>query len=196
MNNKVIIDYEYSNEFESFIVDNFGEIENVAHEIVFEHVHSDVAIVNDEDETTFITFGVGAREMDAPEGMYKRFEISMSASRDTLTDKQTFLIANELMKISKFPFKNKTWLGPFHTINASEEFSKEFGFKYFLFDVLAEYNNSVVVLKCIPVYEGEYTAICNTRTGSIDFLKKYYDTFILDDNVFGRVNVRRKEINL
>ncbi len=196
MNNKAIIDYEYSNKFENFIADNIGEIEDIAHEIVSEYVHSDVAIVNEEDETTFVTFGVGAREMDAPEGMYKRFEISMSASKDKLTDKQTFLIANELVKISKFPFRNKTWLGPFHTINASEEFCKEFGFQYFVFDILAEYDNSVVVLKCIPVYEGEYTAICSTPTGSIDFLEKYCDEFILDDNVFGRVNVCRKEISL
>ena len=86
--------------------------------------------------------------------------------------KSKFLIANELVKISKFPFRNKTWLGPFHTINASEEFSKEFGFHYFLFDVLGEYDNSVVILKCIPVYEDEYTAICSTQAGSIDFLEK------------------------
>jgi hypothetical protein len=196
MNNKAIIDYEYSNEFEGFIEDNIGKIENIVHEIVSEYVHSDVAIVHDEDETTFVTFGVGAREMNAPEGMYKRFEISMSASKDTLTDKQTFLIANELIKISKFPFRNNTWLGPFHTINASEEFSKEFGFKYFIFDVLSEYDNSVVILKCIPIYESEYEAVCSTQTGSIDFLEKYYDKFILDDNVFGRVNVHRKQIKL
>ena len=196
MNNKAIMNYEYSTEFENFITDNIGEIENIVHEIVSEYVHTDVAIVHDEDETTFVTFGVGAREMDAPEGMYKRFEIAMSASKETLTDKQILLIANELVKISKFPFRNKTWLGPFHTINASEEFSKEFGFHYFLFDVLGEYEDSVVVLKCIPVYEGEYAAICSTPTGSIDFLEKYYDAFILDDNVFGRVNVHRKEIIL
>ena len=196
MKNKAIIDYEYSNEFEGFIEENIGKTENIVHEIVSEYVHTDVAIVNDEDETTFVTFGVGARETNAPEGMYKRFEISMSASKDTLTDKQTFLIANELVKISKFPFRNNTWLGPFHTINASEEFSKEFGFHYFLFDVLGEYDNSVVILKCIPVYEDEYTAICSTQTGSIDFLEKYYDEFILDDNVFGRVNVHRKEVNI
>ena len=196
MNNKAIMNYEYSAEFENFITDNIGEIENIFHEIVSEYVHTDVAVVNDEDEKTFVTFGVGAREMDAPEGMYKRFELAMSASKETLTDKQTLLIANELVKISKFPFRNKTWLGPFHTINASEEFSKEFGFKYFLFDVLAEHNNSVVVLKCIPVYEDEYEAICSTQRGSIDFLEKYYDKFILDDSVFGRINVHRGKINL
>ena len=196
MNNKAIMNYEYSTEFENFITDNIGEIENIVHEIVSEYVHTDVAIVHDEEETTFVTFGVGAREMDAPEGMYKKFEMAMSASKETLTDKQTLLIANELVKISKFPFRNKTWLGPFHTINTSEEFSKEFGFQYFLFDVLGEYENSVVVLKCIPIYEDEYTAICSTPSGSIDFLEKYYDAFVLDDHVFGRVNVHRKEINL
>lgn len=196
MNNRAIMNYEYSTEFENFITDNIGKIENIIHEIVSEYVHTDVAIVHDEEETTFVTFGVGAREMDAPEGMYKKIEMAMSASKDTLTDKQTLLIANELVKISKFPFRNKTWLGPFHTINASEEFSKEFGFQYFLFDVLGEYENSVVVLKCIPIYEDEYTAICSTPSGSIDFLEKYYDAFVLDDHVFGRVNVHRKEINL
>ena len=196
MSNQVIINYEYSEEFEKFIADNIGKIDSIVHEIVSEYVHSDVAIVNDEDETTLVTFGVGAREMDAPKGMYKRFEICMSASKDTLTDKQTILIANELMNISKVPFRNNTWLGPFHTINASKEFSREFGFQYFLFDVLVEYDNSVVVLKCIPIYEDEYEALCSTPTGSIDFLEKYYDEFILDDNVFGRVNAHRKEINL
>ena len=73
MDNKAIIDYKYSNEFEGFIEDNIGKIENIVHEIVSEYVHSDVAIVHDEDETTFVTFGVGAREMNAPEGMYKRY---------------------------------------------------------------------------------------------------------------------------
>ena len=195
MSNQVIINYVYSEEFEKFIADNIGKIETIAHEIVSEYVHSDVAIVNDEDESTFVTFGVGAREMNAPEGMYKRFEISMSASKDTLTYKQTFLIANELIKISKFPFKNNTWLGPFHTINASEEFSKEFGFKYFIFDVLNEYDDKVVVLKCIPIYEAEYTDICSYQNGSIDFMEKYYDKFILDD-VFGQVNAHRKALHL
>ena len=56
MNNKAIMNYEYSTEFESFITDNIGKIENIAHEIVSEYVHSDVAIVHDEDETTFVTF--------------------------------------------------------------------------------------------------------------------------------------------
>lgn len=35
-----------------------------------------------------------------------------------------------------------------------------------------------------------------TQTGSVDFLEKYYDKFILDDNVLGRVNIHRKQINL
>lgn len=41
MNNKTIMNYEYSTEFESFITDNIGKIENIVHEIVSEYVHSD-----------------------------------------------------------------------------------------------------------------------------------------------------------
>ena len=32
MNNKAIMNYEYSTEFESFITDNIGEIENIVHD--------------------------------------------------------------------------------------------------------------------------------------------------------------------
>ena len=33
MNNKAIMNYEYSTEFENFITDNIGEIENIVHEM-------------------------------------------------------------------------------------------------------------------------------------------------------------------
>ena len=90
--------------------------------------------------------------------------------------------AAELQTISKFPIKNNTWFAPGHTINVSDNFSKEFGYQYFLFAEYSETANlsgfgDVHFLNAIPVYEEERDWMASNENGSQRFLDEYIEEF-------------------
>ena len=90
-----------------FIEENFGEGEFIAHETESEYVHTDVNISDDGEMKNLVTFGMGAGRMNAPVEPFERIELVMSASQDI----DIIVPLGELVRLSKYPFRNDTWLG-------------------------------------------------------------------------------------
>ena len=163
---------------EEYIAEKFGaRYDSIFHEITSEYVHTDTFIIKTPTgEKQFITCGMGAREMNTPNN-FKRCELVMLASnRFVVTREEARVLSAELVRISKFPFRNETWLGTGHTIDTSENFKETFGFDYFAFLKLPlsasipgidDYINFLLV---VPIYEGEREWCVNNHT--LAFLEK------------------------
>jgi len=159
-------------QIQEFIYDTFGGEEDglIAHELTSEYVHTDVQIVAPEGRSrTFVTFGMGAREMNGPHPDLCHVELMMCTSKDLdIYSEDAMKIANELVSLSKFPFRKNTWLHHGHTIEASDTFRETFGFDAFAFisvdftkiDGIGEVN----FLLTIPIHKEEREWIMETDT--------------------------------
>ena len=137
----------------------------VSHEITSEYIHTDVAITRNKDYQHFVTCGMGVREMSnwmiMAEEELKRLELFFILSRKyKLSEKDKLILCGELTHITKYPFKNNTFFGPGHTIDASKEFKERFGYSYFLFflpveKMCVENIGDVHFIPLIPIYEEE-----------------------------------------
>ena len=157
-------------QIQEFIYDTFGGEEDglIAHELTSEYVHTDVQIVAPEgDNRVFVTFGMGAREMNAPHPDLAHVELIMCASKDLdIYSGEAMTIINELVSLSKFPFRENTWLHQGHTTPASDAFREAFGFDAFAFisvdctkiDGIGEVN----FLLTIPIHKEEREWIMET----------------------------------
>ena len=196
----VIYTPEQLTEIQTYIADNFGsnETDYIAHEMESEYVHTDVLIVdNQADLKVFASIGMGAKEMNSPIDSFQNIEIMGFASEKLdIKSEESLIIAGELTRLTKFPFSENTWFGPGHTVNASEEFKKAFGYEYFLFtysgfsaEVLDIGNINYLTL--IPLYENERNYI--VENGDTVFLPKLLEKyggnmFVLNEprrNMFG-----------
>ena len=166
--------YEYTatqmQQVMDFIDKEFGDTERneeawIAHEFESEYVHTDVVITGNDDYQHFVTCGMGARNMDCAPIEFQRIlgrqEYYFLVSPDcelNLEDKG--LLCDELNGITKYPFRNNTFLGPGHTINVSKEFKERFGYDFFLFfaptrELEVEDLGNVYFIPLIPIYEEE-----------------------------------------
>ena len=166
--------HEYSSEqmdaVMDFIEETFGKGERtsdgwIVHELTSKYVHTDVVITGNDDYQHFVTCGMGARNMDCAPIEFQRIlgrqEYYFLVSPDcelSLEDKG--LLCGELNGITKYPFRNNTFLGPGHTINASKEFKERFGYDFFLFfapthELEVEDLGNVHFIPLIPIYEEE-----------------------------------------
>ena len=191
-------------EVTGFLKKEFGGGNNngmIAHEIRSEYVHTDVLVMEPEDNVrTFATFGMGARRMNAPEPCANRVELIMMAApkEEGEPHEKQLTICRELQSISKYPFRNNTWLGPGHTINASDKFKETFDYDFFLF---AQYHHTldvkdvgeVTFLIAIPVYEDERNWMASHEYGSIRWVDEYLKSHS-DDEPIGLVDVPRKHL--
>ena len=174
---------EQMDEITNFIYKKFGKSEGyVAHEIKSAYVHTDTMVIAPADQTRrFVTFGMGARKMNSPIN-FVRTELIMSASPNIqTTSKESFLIAGELTRASKLPFRNNTWFGSGHTMDASKEFEKEFGYSYFAFwDIsdcvrLSEIDEDIHFLTLVPIYKEEREWCVENNTFAL--LDKLYEKY-------------------
>ena len=137
----------------------------ISHEITSEYIHTDVVVTGNNDYQHFVTSGMGAREMSnwmiIAEEELKRLELFFILSRKyKLSEKDKLILCAELTRITKYPFRNNTFFGPGHTIDASREFKERFGYGYFLFFVpvekmCVENIGDVHFIPLIPIYEEE-----------------------------------------
>ncbi len=195
-------------EIQEFINDQWGGKSGyISHEIQSEYVHTDISInENEEDGTfTFVTFGMGARKMNCPFPDYSRTELLMFSSPEMKNGSESnpnlkqLIACGQLTRLSKYPFANDTWIGPGHTINATDKFRETFGYEFFLF---LEYNQSpelskigkVRFLMAVPVYEDERDWIVTHRDGSQRFIDAYFDFFDDEGNGMCWIDIPREHI--
>lgn len=136
------------------------------HEITSEYVHTDVLMTQNDNYTHLVTCGMGAREMcqwaiDADCEELRRLELVFCLPPDKKwTEHEIKVLSGELVRLSKFPFREDTFFAPGHTINASKVFKEMFGFDSFLFflpvaKVDVKGAGDVYFLVVIPVYAEE-----------------------------------------
>lgn len=107
----------------------------------------------------------------------------MYATRDMeVPSKESFIISDELFRISKFPFREDTWLGTGHTMDASKEFKEAFGYDFFALKKLSLSVNltgideDIDFLLLVPIYEAEREWCVNNHTlAFLDQLNEKYD---------------------
>ena len=166
-------DYGYTEkqmqEVMDFIKESFGdegqEEKYILHELESEYVHTDVVMPEDDDCKYFVTCGMGARKMPNCkvfiDKAYERIELYFSLSKEYKpTLEEVGLLGGELQRISKFPFRENTFFGPGHTINATKKFKERFGYDCFLFFLPMEKLRvkglgNIYFLPLIPIYEKE-----------------------------------------
>ena len=175
-----------------FIEENFGEGEFIAHETESEYVHTDVNISDDGEMKNLVTFGMGAGRMNAPVESFERIELVMNASQDV----DIIVPLGELVRLSKYPFRNDTWLGMGHTVNFTDDFKKTFGYEYVLLapsslvfsprDTTNGVKN-VIFLTVVPIYKDEREWI--VENNSFVYLDLLYNKF--GDDMF-KVDVKRE----
>lgn len=175
--------HEYSSEqmdmVMDFIEEKFGKGERtgdawIVHELTSEYIHTDVVIAENDDYQHFVTCGMGVREMPncMPFGdkAFKRIELFLVGSKErTFNDYEKRVLAGELCSITKYPFRNNTFLGPGHTIDASAQFKELFGYDYFLFygpfeELSVDELGDVYFLTLIPIYEEEREWMVNNNS--------------------------------
>lgn len=105
----------------NFIQEKFGSDDNgennIAHELQSDLVHVDTAFTSDEDFQYAVTFGMGARKMqnfvNYGNSELSRLELYFILSKDNkLKKKEQLFVANELLNIAKFPFRENTFFAP------------------------------------------------------------------------------------
>ena len=117
----------------------------------------------------------------------KRLEILFNVSLDyEMTNEEKLLLANELMSIAKYPYRENTFFGPGHTINASKEFKEKFGYDYFLFFLPIEKIKLgklgyVYFIPLIPIYEEEREWMVKNNSFEWLYAMDDLDTAILID---------------
>ena len=177
-----------------FIAKNYEGDGYIAHETESDYVHTDVYIAEDEENgmRDFITFGMGAGRMNAPVEPFERIELVISASQDI----DIIVPLGELVRLSKYPFRNDTWLGMGHTVNFTDDFNKTFGYEYVLLaptslvfsprDTTNGVKN-VIFLTVVPIYKDEREWI--VENDSFVYMDLLYNKF--GDDMF-KVDVKRE----
>ena len=174
------------------ISENFGAGEFIAHETKSEYVHTDVNISDDGEMKNYVTFGMGAGRMNAPVEPFERIELIMNASQDV----DITIPLGEIVRLSKFPFRNDTWLGIGHTLSFTDHFKNAFGYEYILLAPSSLFFSpkdttngvkSVVFLNVIPIYKDEREWI--VENNSFVYLDLLYNKF--GDDMF-KVDVKRE----
>lgn len=171
---------------QTFIADVFGdgEISAIGHELNSIYVHTDVlAVTNEDGDTCFATCGMSARAAAAPVPLLRHVELMLYTKKEVdTTSVEGAVIVGELQRLSKFPFQNHTFFGPWHTIAASDLFVKTFGFEAFAFlpFEVAEIEGigNIMFLLAVPVYGNEREKMMQSNTKEV--LQQLEDTFGVD----------------
>ena len=158
-------DTDEINRYQAFMEKTFRPKDEsiIAHELTSEYIHSDILILSKceliDGDCAYISIGMSARPIKrSPLREYKRIELMLFSTDKIKNDTD---VINELVELTKFPFKNSTWLGEFHTISASERFEGKFGFAAFLIlpamtkDYKTKKKKDVKILPILPIYKEE-----------------------------------------
>jgi tRNA uridine 5-carbamoylmethylation protein Kti12 len=104
---------------------------------------------------------MGARSQNSLRPGYDHIELMMFGSENLKNDID---VMNQLINLSKYPFRTSSWLGPFHTIDTAEAIKEKFGYSYlwFLPEIFGELEvedsseaYTIKFLPLVPLYEEE-----------------------------------------
>ena len=118
---------------ESYIAAQYGEYDEVMHEIMSPDIHLDVVIVPPTDEQPYyklVTMGAGAFKMNVPRELKKyrleraEYAIFLPKDWDIKSDKEEYYWAvRQLKNIARLALNTDSWLAFGHTVTANEDSS-------------------------------------------------------------------------
>lgn len=118
---------------EAYIKQQYGEFEEVFHEIVSLDIHCDIAMVPPTDERpyyTLVTMGAGAYRMDIPKELKKwkleraEYVIFLPKDWNIKSDKEEDYWPVRMLKdIARFPIYTGSWITLGHTVTMNEDSS-------------------------------------------------------------------------
>lgn len=150
-------------------------------------VHTDVYIAEDEEngKRDFITFGMGAAEMDSPIEIFERMELVMHTSLNINTaSKEGGDALSFIVGLSKYPFRNDTWFGWGHTVDVPKYFEDTFGYQFvllaptihlFSLEDTTDGIKNVIFAEIVPIYDDEREWI--VENDSFVYLELLYNKF-------------------
>lgn len=122
---------EELNQYESYIMEQFGEYQEVFHEIVSPDIHLDVIIIPPTESDNYyklITMGMGAYKMNVPSELreynLERAELVLylPPTWDIKSSKEEdYWPIRQLKALARLPIQCDTWLGYGHTVSSDEE---------------------------------------------------------------------------
>lgn len=200
-------------QYEKYIRKQFGDYEEVIHEIVSPDIHLDIIIVPPTEENNYyklITMGMGAYKMNVPHEL-KQYELEraelvlyLPPTWDIKSSKEENYWPIRQMKIlARLPLSCDTWLGFGHTVSSDEDNSvyadntkfcsmmllTALNNKYKSLDLRMKNKGKINFYQLIPLYKEELE------------LKKGNDANILldkfdDDDIFPIININRKNYGI
>lgn len=118
-------------EYESFIQTNYGEYDQVLHEIVSPDIHLDIIMVPPTPEDNYyklVTMGMGAYAMNVPENLkdqeleHAELVLYLPSDWDLKSNKEKDYWPVRYLKIlGRLPLECDTWLGFGHTVHGDEK---------------------------------------------------------------------------
>lgn len=129
--NKLIYTEDEIEQYEKYITEQFGEFEEVLHEIVSPDIHLDIIVVPPTEKNNYyklITMGMGSYKMHVPLKLRKekleRAELVIYLPPTwniKSSEKEDFWPIEQLKVLARLPIQCKTWLGYGHTISSDQE---------------------------------------------------------------------------
>ncbi len=162
-----------------------GTIVSIAHEVKSEYIHSDVYIIDEGNGLRFATVGMGARQMNAPPGFPNSIELFLMTTKNLIKNQVQRLIldvANQLVRISKMPWEEDSWIGRYHTIDANDKIKELFGYGGFIVvptnqSKLLDCGDEIHLFQLVPIYQSEMESLWQIAEGESVIEK--YETFVL-----------------
>lgn len=118
-------------QYEKYIMEQFGEYEEVLHEIVSPDIHLDIIVVPPTEKNNYyklITMGMGAYKMNIPrelkEDELERAELVLflPPTWNIKSEKEEdFWPIRQLKILARLPIQCDTWLGYGHTVSSDQE---------------------------------------------------------------------------
>ena len=175
----------------------------IAHELTSEYIHSDILTLAKceliDGDCAYISMGMSARPIKrSPLREFKRIELMLFSSDKIKNDT---VVINELVELTKFPFKKSTWLSEFHTISASERFEEKFGFVAFLIlpamtkDYKTKKKKDVKLLPILPIYKEELEILIRNDKNS-NALRRMLFWKIYEEDMSLAVDSKRENLAL
>ncbi len=154
-----------------YIREKYGEFENVLCETVSPGIHLDIAVIKPtpkRDYYTFVTMGMGAREMNGPKELYEyhleRAELVIHLPKNwniSGDDEIWYWPIRWLRKLARLPIVDDTWLGHGHVIPTEDPVAEDVLLNHIMiiYDedkrVSLSKDKHIVFYTLIPLYEEE-----------------------------------------
>lgn len=122
---------EELDKYQKFIKEQFGDYEEVIHEIVSPDIHLDIIVIPPTKENNYyklITMGMGAYKMNVPKELKKhkleRAELALFLPPNwniKSKKEEDYWPIRQLKTLARLPIQSKSWLGYGHTVSSDSK---------------------------------------------------------------------------